>query len=197
MIDETVIHIQWEGPFSILELEGLSFPSKDRGLYQIYGHHPVYGSGALLYVGKTGNTFAARVREEGWDGGSMEDPKKIEVYIGRLKGAGTPPLEQWNREIDLAEKLLIGAHGPAYNSTNIMAVCEDDPAVCSTRVLNWGCHPRVEARGFRNAVDKRGHRDSQSILGLPEGRTLRGSTQPSPLAGEGTRGTRAGEGDRR
>jgi hypothetical protein len=150
MASERIIHIEWEGPLALADLGKLSAP-RDRGLYQIYGHHPVYGACTLLYIGQTWKTFAQRISEEGWDGGSSEDPNNMQVYVGRLKGPATPSPDEWRREINLAEKLLIHVHGPAYNSENIMSVPESDPEVCNTRVFNWGCHRalRPEISGLR------------------------------------------------
>jgi hypothetical protein len=59
--------------------------------------------------------------------------------VGRLKGYSTPTLDKWKEEIALAERLLIHAHGPAYNSTNIDAPNEGtNPEIRNIRVLNWG-----------------------------------------------------------
>ena len=59
MGNERIIHVQWQGPFSLSDLSKLSAP-RDRGLYQVYGHHPVYGPCTLLYIGLTWKTFAER-----------------------------------------------------------------------------------------------------------------------------------------
>lgn len=154
---ERNIHVQWEGPLSMQDVKQLFNKSKDRGLYQVYGHHPVYGSGALLYVGQTKESFAERIVSENWLGGSMEDPTHVEVYVGRLKGEIVPPKDEWDKQIDLAEKLLIHAHGPAYNSRNIMS-CESDREICSTRVFNWGSrralNPEVSGTSWTSASSK-------------------------------------------
>ena len=52
------VRIEWEGPFSIEEVLELNDGNKDYGLYQIYGHHIVYGKDSLLYIGQTGTTFS-------------------------------------------------------------------------------------------------------------------------------------------
>ena len=52
-MEEGIIHIQWQGPYSLKQLDILKDPRKDRGLYQIYGHHPVYGANVLLFIGQT------------------------------------------------------------------------------------------------------------------------------------------------
>jgi hypothetical protein len=139
MADERIIHIEWSGPHSLAEVDAFRDRRRDRGLYQIYGHHPVYGPNVLLYIGQTDLTFGERIPGENWGGGSIEDPQNVEVYVGRLKGPATPSRDEWRREICLAERLLIHAHGPAYNSTNIMAVAQRDQEARKTRVLNWGC----------------------------------------------------------
>jgi hypothetical protein len=43
MADERIIHIEWSGPYSLAGVDGFRDQRRDRGLYQIYGHHPVYG----------------------------------------------------------------------------------------------------------------------------------------------------------
>jgi hypothetical protein len=58
-----VLNIAWKRvPFSIelLDPEGESL-LQSKGLYQIYGRHNAYGEDALLYIGKTHDSFAARV----------------------------------------------------------------------------------------------------------------------------------------
>jgi hypothetical protein len=136
---ERIIHIQWDGPFSLNQVPSLDDATKDRGVYQVYAYHPVYGPEQLVYIGQTwGQTFAARVSQHDWGGGTENDPHHVAIYIGRLKGERTPPEQDWSREIALAERLLIHSHGPAYNSTNIMAVSESDSDVRDVRILNWG-----------------------------------------------------------
>jgi len=154
-MEERVIHIEWDGPHSLEQLKRLDQP-RDRGLYKVYGHHPVYGSNVLVYIGQTcGQTFAARNAQHSWGGGSQEDRRHVEVYVGRLKGAMTPSRDEWDRQIELAERLLIHAHAPAYNSTNIDSVSESDPEVCNARVLNWGGHRDLhpEVSGLRWTKD--------------------------------------------
>ena len=63
---ETVIHIQWEGPLSVNDAQELNDPDSDFDLYQVYGQHPVYGTGTLIYIGKAQNqTFGQRIKQEG------------------------------------------------------------------------------------------------------------------------------------
>lgn len=134
------IAIEWEGPFGLDELKSpgkLDNPQQDAGLYQIYGEHPVYGRG-LIYIGQTsGSTFSKRIAAHGWGSGSEPDPKKIEVYVGRwLKGQDLT-FAEWKEQVDIAEWLLVHAHGVAYNS----ALIKDPPSeerAGHVRVLNFG-----------------------------------------------------------
>ena len=157
-MEERIIHIEWEGPYSLSQLDTLKDLRKDRGLYQIYGHHPVYGSNVLLYIGQTvGRTFGERIQEHNFGGGSQEDRAHVEIYVGRLKGATTTPSsDDWRNEINWAEKLLIHVHAPAYNPQHMMEVDEADPRVCCARVFNWGCiralRPEVSGRRWTRAA---------------------------------------------
>lgn len=146
-----VIHILWEGPFSLVELATLNDQATDGGLYQIYGAHPVYGPDVLLYVGQTvEQTFAQRIPQHGWD--ISEDPKTIKVYVGRLVSETPLKLAEWKSMIDLAEKLTIHVNAPAYNATHLMAVHhENAEALVGVHVLNWGSYRclAAEASGLR------------------------------------------------
>src|ERR1039458_8404843 len=50
MADERIIHIEWSGPHSLAGVDGFRDQRRDRGLYQIYGHHPVYLAGLNAVV---------------------------------------------------------------------------------------------------------------------------------------------------
>jgi hypothetical protein len=111
--------------------------AKDKGLYQVYAHHPVYGRN-LVYIGKTdGSTFGQRIAVHRWETGSENDPERVEYYVGRLAGETTPSIDKWTQEIRLAEALLINSHGPAYNSSYITDLLSKDK-YGHVRVLNWG-----------------------------------------------------------
>lgn len=134
------IHIQWEGPFSYEQLKTLN-GSTDYGVYQIYGCHPVYGSGVLLYIGKAAQqTFSTRLDQEWW-GVCNRDSGNIQVYVGRLSGTDIPnpkkqgDLDKWDKLIDLTEKLLIFAHHPASNSSNLNSFPKDAKLM---HIFNWG-----------------------------------------------------------
>ena len=126
------IHIDWEGPFSLEEAISLN-SSEDYGLYQYYGDHPVYGPGVLLYIGKaSAQTFGNRLAQHNWH---CWIPSPTEIYVGRV--CAEMPLEnrEWERLIDLAEKIQIYAHSPAFNSSNLNKIGYKAGDV---RVMNWG-----------------------------------------------------------
>ncbi len=159
-MDERIIHIEWMGPYSLADMSEMNGPT-DKGLYQVYAQHPVYGR-SLVYIGMTGTSFFGRIPMHQWETGSENDPNRVEYYVGRLRGLATPSLEQWNLDIALAEALLIHAHGPAYNSQSV----KNPPSPAThghVRVLNWGAvrslHREVSglvwtarAEGFKSYV---------------------------------------------
>ena len=115
-MEEGIIHIQWQGPYSLRQLDTLKDTRKDRGLHQIYGHHPVYGAHVLLYIGQTlGETFGQKIEEHDFTGSLQEDREHVEVYVGRLKGTSTPSSDEWRTEINLAEKLLVYVQNSDYH----------------------------------------------------------------------------------
>lgn len=143
-----LIHIDWEGPYRLDELTSLIDEQKDYGIYQIYGKHPVYGTGVLLYIGKADlQTIGKRISQENW--WDTNDPNNLQIYAGRMAGADTPSQDEWSKEIDLAEKLLIYVHKPAYNSKNLASVREED--LKNIHILNWGSYRDLlaEVSGLR------------------------------------------------
>ncbi|AWI13518.1 hypothetical protein CQJ30_16010 [Caldibacillus thermoamylovorans] len=130
-----LIQIDWEGPFTLDEINVLKDVSKDYGIYQIYGKHIVYGKDILLYIGKADQqTIGQRVSQENW--WDTNDSNHLKIYVGRLAGEKTPRDKDWSKEIDLAEKLLINVHKPAYNSKNLSAI--PDLELQDVHILNWG-----------------------------------------------------------
>lgn len=107
---EDHIHVEWEGPYTYPEaLQQTS--QKDFGVYQIYGSHPVYGSGVLVYIGKAdAQTFGKRLSQHWW-AEYNQDGKSIKVYLGRLHSyTGTPDDATWSKQIAVVEQLMIYAH---------------------------------------------------------------------------------------
>ena len=59
-----VIRVEWEGTFSIDEVREMNDENDGPGLYQIYGRHLIYGSGILLYIGKSEKQLVNRVKQQ-------------------------------------------------------------------------------------------------------------------------------------
>ena len=143
------INILWTSGIeleSAYEADGVS----DFGIYQVYGAHPVYGNHVLLYIGRSRcQTFGGRfLRHEKWP--LNQDSKNFKVYFGRLASDHEVTNSDWDNMIDIAEKLLIFAHQPACNSSNINSAGDEIPE--EAHVLNWGDRglllPEVSANRF-------------------------------------------------
>ncbi len=103
------INLVWSGPYTygqVLDLDG----GADYGVYQIYCHHPVYGAGALVYIGKADRaTFGARFgnADYAWlgDDARWEDNGRgIRIHVGRihlLEKEAPPTAAAWSRWITL------------------------------------------------------------------------------------------------
>lgn len=136
-IKTNIIQIQWDGPYKLNDLPNLMNEEMDYGVYQIYGKHPVYGNDVLLYIGKADyQTLGKRISQENWI--DTNDSNNSKIYVGRLLGQQNPALEIWSKEIDLAERLLIYVHKPAYNSKSISSLPESE--LQNIHILNWGHH---------------------------------------------------------
>jgi hypothetical protein len=142
------IKIDWKGPFRLDKQDKLceKFSQtvydpekffKGVGLYQVYGHHPVYGSDVLLYIGiTTDQSFAKRLKGRIWQDDNY-DVNNIEIYLGKLIGE-TQKIQTENEKkmIKNAEELLIYVHAPAKNSSKISSVNVEQ--VKSIYVQNYG-----------------------------------------------------------
>ena len=130
------VYLRWQGPYDIHAVDRFH-QDMDYGVYQIYGNHPVYGSGVLLYIGKAERqTFATRLQQHDlvdW----TEDPCNLEIYLGRLMGTEQPSIDVWEDQISLAECLLIFAHAPAYNA---QGMSEAPSKAEGWRVFNFGSY---------------------------------------------------------
>ncbi len=138
MTDQTVqhIHVQWKGPYSYEEAMNQRDQNMDKGVYQVYGTHPVYGSNVLLYIGKTINqTFGQRLSQEIWL--NNHDSKNVVVYLGFIAGYDEKPSEEmWSMQITTVERLLIYAHWPAGNSSGLNIKIGSE--YHNVHILNWG-----------------------------------------------------------
>ena len=144
----TIIQIQWEGSYKLTDLPHLMNDETDYGIYQIYGTHPVYGSDVLLYIGKADyQTLGKRISQENWL--YTNDSNNHKIYIGRLHGIQPTNEELWSTYIDLAERLLIYSHKPAYNARSIASFPEKELQLI--HILNWGDHRSLlpEVSGLR------------------------------------------------
>lgn len=130
-VEMNVIEIEWEGPISVNDTIKL-INDNDYGIYQIYGTHPVFGSNTLLYIGKASlQTFATRLFQHNWIEWS---PSDVSIYIGRLGSIEDITIEEWEKQIDIAERLLIYYCKPPHNSSNINYFGKIE----NTIVLNYG-----------------------------------------------------------
>jgi hypothetical protein len=150
-----LIQLDWEGPYKLKELTNLMKNSVDYGLYQIYGRHPLYGNAVLLYIGKADKqTLGKRILQENWH--DTNDSQNLTIYIGRCAGDKTPDEETWSNEIDLAERLLIHVHKPAYNSKSLYKIPMEN--LNSIHILNWGDHcslyPEISGLRWTNKLDE-------------------------------------------
>ncbi|MCG7344021.1 hypothetical protein MHZ92_07750 [Sporosarcina sp. ACRSL] len=153
-----LIHIDWEGPYTLENLRALMNEETDYGIYQVYGKHPVYGSNVLLYIGKADmQTIGKRISQENW--WNTNDSNRHLIYAGRLMGEQTPEEIDWSIEIDLAEKLLIYVHKPAYNSQNLSNIPHE--SLQDIHILNWGSYrdlfPEVSGLRWTSKLDELEH----------------------------------------
>ncbi len=149
------IHIFWEGPYSLEGLSQLNDESQDYGIYQIYGHHLLYGSSVLLYIGQANDqTFKKRIKQGHWEY-YEPDLENKQIYVGRLAGHKFVTQDEWAEKIDQAEKLLIYAHAPAYNTSNTCNIPE--PYVLNNHIFNWGKYrsllPEVSGKRYTSRYE--------------------------------------------
>lgn len=131
------IHVVWFGPYAHAKALQLN-SSSDYGLYQYYGDHHVYGNNTLLYIGKAqGQTFGRRLSQHNWE---MWASSNIAIYIGKVHSDESLSLNAWQKQIDLAEKILLQSHSPSFNSSNLNTIGHKGE---DTRVLNWGIRMKL------------------------------------------------------
>lgn len=134
MKEVRTIHVCWERHDLNKEIiEKLNAPDHF-GLYQIYGDHPVYGENKLLYIGKANDLkFSQRLTNRWEFVETILRPTRL--HIGRLYYSDDCNNENWYKYIDIAERILIKAHCPAYNSKEIKGLLktQDENFI----VMNW------------------------------------------------------------
>lgn len=134
------IDIRWDGPLQLAcAIETCGDEAIDYGVYQIYGIHPTIVPECLLYIGKAQEvTFSDRLRQhnEEW---ISDESAPVRVHLGRLIGGRTPLDEIWSERIRIAERILIYAHSPPYNSSGI----RDPKHPGAYHIFNWGSYGRL------------------------------------------------------
>lgn len=102
-----IIEVIWDGPFKLEEV------ANKKGLYQVYGSHPVNGTNNLLYIGLTADDFKKRTSKHNndWIG---DEASNIDIYYGKIDGSDT-----FSDDLNTAEELLIYYCAPPYNSHHI------------------------------------------------------------------------------
>lgn len=153
------IHIRWDGPYTYEEVLGFD-GNADYGLYLITGLHPLYGYGALCYIGIADlQTFSQRFKgpdkkplgDMVWSDNAVH----YQYYLGRVhKIIGSKPRPaKWSAMIKQAEKLLIAAHTPSWNSQGIGGINQEDTKKFDDiHVFNWGQYATLfpEVSGARH-----------------------------------------------
>jgi hypothetical protein len=140
----THVKIKWGAPRTVAEALNLD-QEDDKGLYQIYGRHILFGPGTLFYIGKTVDTFSQRIsnhQSAGWFRPD-DDENDLEIRIGRIVNIdgsdNSSDWQNWDRVLSRVEALQIYWHSPPYNSQNI-----------STRP---GRRLSIENTGYRGQLD--------------------------------------------
>ncbi|MFA0088027.1 hypothetical protein [Vibrio sp. 10N.261.51.F12] len=160
-----IIDVYWKGPIALNELKKLEEPEV-QVLYQIYGHHPVYGPESLLYIGKTEqlNGVKDRLPEHKWIDSQCDECKIyyascaefIDWQTWENSGDEYPKYDSLENGITIndIESLLIYAHHPSGNSQSIQTLGIDVKR--HFRVFNTGKRKALErelSTQYFNAVN--------------------------------------------
>lgn len=115
MLDESmIVRISWQGPFrwpsGLDDTDEAAHALSSPGLYQVYGHHVVFGPSSLLYVGMTDTKLRTRLkRHREW----LRHEGDVTIRLGLLDSTADIAL------LRRIESLTIWWHSPPYNSQNI------------------------------------------------------------------------------
>ncbi len=120
-------------------------------MYQIYGNHPVYGTNSLLYIGKANKELFSQRLKERWDFKETVLTSTW-LHIGMLYESEDCKYENWGEMIDIAEKILIKAHAPSYNASDVKGLLYKFD---KTIVMNWGEYGALlpEVSSMRTSYD--------------------------------------------
>jgi len=135
MPNERPLRVRWQLPCARADVAKKS-GDDDYGMYQIYGHHVVFGPGALLYIGiAVDRPFAARFSEHAsW----LDSESDVLVRLGRIEREEYKDDAEWENLLRDLEALTIYWHSPPYNSKNIVSYNRNP-----LRVQNWGDRGRL------------------------------------------------------
>ena len=126
------INIDWQGPLTLEQALQLNSDT-DHGLYQYYGDHPLYGQNVLLYVGSAiKQSLGKRLAQHNWHHWSASE---VQIYVGRLCAEEPIGLNTAQQKLALAEAILLFAHSPGFNTSNLNSIKHKGDDV---RVMNWG-----------------------------------------------------------
>ena len=113
MPQERLVRIDWEGPLTMGEVLTRTGPN-DYGIYQVYGHHVVFGSNALVYIGRAREqTFGVRLANR------FSLLPDASFRLGRISEQFYKDADDWHDLVADVEALTIWWHSPPYNSKNI------------------------------------------------------------------------------
>lgn len=130
-----IIEINWSGAFK-LDQALSAYTDIDYGLYVIYGTHNISGTDTLLYIGKVEDrNFGQRISEHKNDFLDWDFPE-FTIYFGHFGAENFCLDDEWNSQINDAEKILIDFCQPPYNSQGLKGLLGkvDD----NTIIFNWG-----------------------------------------------------------
>ena len=87
-----------------------------------------------------------------------------QVFVGRLAGEQQPVNAEWERCIDEAERLLIYAHAPSWNSQCINEYGD----IRNLHILNWENYGQLlpEVSRYRYAYDHNNLPDKHEIFSV-------------------------------
>lgn len=139
VINFKVIDLEWEEAFLIKynrdeDKYDLSLGDNtlldQNGLYQIYGRHPIYGDGVLLYIGETKESSTGRCFKD-----RLNEHLRGSFWFHTELSVRLAPCELDSNEIKLVEAMLIAANKPALNKNSIN---KPDKSCNAILVQNWG-----------------------------------------------------------